>query len=128
MSKDIKEYLHYYLGQQFMMTKPAYHAVHEFGLSSDTPFAMSGKFADYFHGDAVSAEVKPILRKLENMTEEEAINGGWSSLGHFKHYCQGNNGAFHPEDFHYLLSRGFWLFGDDWFDEGLIIDKETLKG
>lgn len=24
---------------------------------------------------------------------------------------------------HYLLKQGFWLFGDDWFKEGLIIDK-----
>ena len=30
--------------------------------------------------------------------------------------------------FHYLLSRGFWMWGDDWFDEGLIIDKNSLRG
>lgn len=163
MSKDIKEFIHYYLGQQFMMTKPAYHAVHEFGLSSDTPFAMSGKFADYFHGDAVSAEVKPILRKLESMSEEEmrelllhgfgdskdivlqevdefkfhvneakrdnkhGVGIGYAMIKRGKQYHSGSLSftKLKPEQFHYLLSRGFDLF--NLIDEGLAIDKETLK-
>lgn len=28
---------------------------------------------------------------------------------------------------HYLISKGYWLFGDEAFDKGLIIDFKTLK-
>lgn len=34
---------------------------------------------------------------------------------------------FTPDQTHYLLKKGYWLFGSDWFDEGLIIDRKTLK-
>jgi len=32
-----------------------------------------------------------------------------------------------PKLFKYLLSKGYWLFGDEAFDQGLIIDSKTLK-
>lgn len=31
--------------------------------------------------------------------------------------------TYSPSALHYLLSKGFWLFGDEYFDAGLIIEK-----
>lgn len=64
--------------------------------------------------------VKPILRRLKNMTEKErseflVINNS----RHNKEQCEANNTIW-------LMKHGFWLFGDDWFDEGLILDADTI--
>lgn len=35
--------------------------------------------------------------------------------------------SLNADQFVWLLSRGFWLFGEEAFMEGLVIDKESLK-
>jgi hypothetical protein len=79
--------------------------------------------------------IKPILRSLKSMTDEEKIefcNIGrcdekWSdkdkiwwlnlSLINSKHII------ISPEEFHWLVKKGFWLFGNEYFEKGLIIQK-----
>lgn len=74
----------------------------------------------------VSSEfVRPFLRKLESMTDAEAIEGGWHhGVMHFNEYMQVNRGAIFPSDLVFLASKGFWLFGDEAFEQGFIIEKK----
>lgn len=71
-------------------------------------------------------EVKPILRRLEDMTEEEAIecgvSGAWCDL-EFDGTWRSNQ--FTTKAFIGLLSKSFDLFG--LIDAGLAIDAKTLK-
>lgn len=143
MSKDIFEYLHYYIGQT---------AMHP-GLKN--PQAITGRWAQSMREKRI--QVKPILRKLESMEDKEAIELAkfvtdpryhkhiqifqikpnkidfmdgtmWQGDGVEEYNdCEILFNYLSAAQFHYLLSRGFWLFGDDWFDEGLIIDKNTLS-
>lgn len=152
MSKDISQYLHYYLGQDCEITAP-----------DRIPYEGMEKINLYWiervgrHG----GKIKPVLRKLESMTEEEVRwyfdsikrpddeldnfewvteqNGQPVDHPHWIMWCKdqtwarhgyvlgGSEERYEPKQLHYLLSRGFWLFGNDWFDEGYIIDKATLK-
>ena len=87
-------------------------------------------------------EVKPILRRLEDMTEEEAIEifvlEGWgNNLQNIvvtdkaiEHNTFGATGIqtfkrLRAETFAHLLSKGFDLFG--LCDSGLAIDSKTIK-
>lgn len=130
MDKDIRDYYFYYIGQ---------YCIYE-GMVN--PRKMTGSWMQSLIDKGIT--VKPILRKLESMTEEEGkefVNIGVLDNGrkfrditkyavHFfdrRSYGAIEFSTLHPQHFHYLLSRGFWVFGDDWFDEGLIIDKATIK-
>lgn len=80
-----------------------------------TVVITSENFAEWFVED-----VKPILHRLSSMTEEEDQ----------KEFPAHNRGEFidmhwHPEGFHWLLSKGFDLF--NLIDSGQAIDAETLK-
>lgn len=35
--------------------------------------------------------------------------------------------ALNPAQFAYLLFKGYWLFGNEYFDKGLIIDAKTIE-
>lgn len=71
-------------------------------------------------------DIKPIVRKLSDMTEKErgyAVSPmayGLKSMTGDLQLLQ----AAHVTA--YLLSRSFWLFGDEAFTEGLVIDKKTM--
>ena len=76
------------------------------------------------------SEIKPILRKLSDMTDEELKNLR-SERGNLKgveradmNYIIRLN-TWSPEDVRYLLSRHFDLFG--LISSGLAIDSKTLK-
>lgn len=78
-------------------------------------------------------EIKPILYSLSDLTEEHAkefqniTNCEKEDLDIFKggtfHLSTINDWAFGVQ---YLLSKGYWLFGDEAFDKGDIIDKKTI--
>lgn len=150
MSKDLSQYLHYYLGCECLVT-------------------VRGDFSENWKPEQLTPNhllpveksgleaIKPILRKLESMAEEEAHEICKLAIDpkyHDKiqifeiknqqiHFMDGTKWQGHGVEefndcyvhlkylsatqFHYLLSRGFWLFGNDWFDEGYIIDKATVK-
>lgn len=171
MSKDISQYLHYYLGCDWQVTQ----------LSGE--FASGAYGTSYFNSLLLrelalgNVTIKPILRKLESMTEEEMMSlllclipddmeDKPDADEHDLEMFYNDGGLFVDDDvavganyscrcyegqiavtkcgdinlynedgkqervfnqiagFHYLLSRGFWLFGNDWFDEGIIIDKD----
>lgn len=120
MEKKLKDFLHLYLGCECKMTKPSYHAVHELHLSADTAFVLTGKLLHYFIEPTTKAEVKPILRKLSSINSEESSTKD--------EICSGVIDVYKAAKLtDYLRSKGFWLGSNDWFDEGLIIDADTIK-
>lgn len=70
-------------------------------------------------------EVKPILRRLEDMTEEEAWE--YSDAVGYRYNRAGHTDTIQHEaaGTAYLLSKSFDLFG--LIDSGLAIDSKTLK-
>jgi hypothetical protein len=140
MKKDIKDYLHLYLGceYQYRYNDSAEWRPSQIRLSikvlSDHPYRW---------------EIKPILRPLSDMTEEEAIkylrlkhnaysgeyeiklrdNGFWwlfktiASDERFKFFGEMLDES-NSDQFRWLLSKGFDLFG--LIEAGLAIDKTKL--
>lgn len=108
--KNIKDYLHLYMGCQVMYDDD------------------QGKLTYYLMYNILATNewhlVKPILRPLSDMTEEEmkivTVSGLMSDLKYII-----NRNKWTPERFLYLLSKGFDLFG--LIEEGLAIDATTLK-
>lgn len=118
---ELKDYLHFYLGCECMMTKPSYHAVHELHLSVKERFVLRGKLLAYFIETTTQAEIKPILRPLSDMTNDE-----WNEMG--RKLRTGANirtardlWKMNAEETVYLLSKHFDLFG--LIDAGLAIDS-----
>lgn len=122
MDKDIRDYLKYYIGQEAKM--PGYTVIISHSLLADE-HAMK------------HWAIRPILRKLESMTEEECLELQRLSpffiegtdekyIKNRLHVIKEGMIAFRnllPERFHYLLSRGFDLW--NLIDAGLAIDKEN---
>lgn len=131
--KQLKDYLHYYIGCE---------------LKTDTgKVTLIGVLNDKFNGNyqiavlngnitymSIIERYKPILRRLEDITEDEAdyIYNNFDVC--FDTDALGNpvfdwddiraNNAF--AIFHYLLKESFDLF--NLIDENLAIDKKTLNG
>lgn len=112
MTKKIDDYLKYYIGCR-VFDESVYN-----DLTPDLlAWVIKQNRAD---------ELKPILRPLSDMTLEDGKYFGIEDekeLGEWK-YDFGYFGVLPPDDFHYLLSRGFDLFG--LIDAGLAIDKTKL--
>lgn len=74
--------------------------------------------------------IKPILRKLQDMTEEDAKGIGYDSAFFFRdtvrivHNGRFTNTTFTGKEFHYLCQRGYDLFG--LIDSGEAIDYKTV--
>lgn len=116
---SIKEFIKYYIGcevhsDQGTMTYRLWH------ISNDYRQIL---FKDR-HGNEMwlpPEKWKLCLRKLSSITEEEKEQAFLSrGAGDGK----GENNIAEAHEFHYLLSRGFWLFGDEAFDKGFIIEKQ----
>lgn len=133
MKKELKDYLHLYLGCEVMCfwqsTNPAIKPEQKklIAQKSETPFEISLP-------TALSVNVKPILRTLSDMREEEAVEcweltdtdrdkeiEGWQVVDYFRR----EENFYEPKTFLYLLSKHFDLFG--LIKSGLAIDKNTLK-
>lgn len=123
MSKQLKDYLHLHLGCECKMIKPSYHAVHELHLSSDRTFILTGKLYDYFSSDTTKAEIKPILRPLSDMTDEEKkeIDKQYKAFTKSKTFDDTGVVMWSAKHTQILLSKHFDLFG--LIDAGLAIDK-----
>ena len=143
--KNIKPYLHYYVGQKCLITKSF----------PDPRFAQAGAevFIDAVVWNSVMSndmEVQPILRRLSDMTEDDAkdiwgflnLNPDFDKTAEFhgghtrKYYLM----RFFTEKInsqwtfdmyclvvHKLCSMGYWLFGDEAFGTNQIIDQKTIK-
>jgi hypothetical protein len=133
---DIKEYLKYYIGCDVIVdgeekgkfvgaslvpnsVDQIYYNIHLYESYKDEDEDFMMPFNDDTSPDC---RIKPILRRLENLTDKENKELGKAALNMFT-----NQISYNADQFHYLLSRGFWLFGDEAFTEGLVIDAETLK-
>jgi hypothetical protein len=88
--------------------------------------------------------VKPILRKLNSMTEEELLKSAnilgtcthlsdYAKIAQAKELLTTNRLYNHQTNLpgiawirltHYLTQQGIWLFGDEAFDNGLILEKK----
>jgi hypothetical protein len=126
MEKNIKDYLHLYIGcnvqwnkaRGFTLTKVNW-LFNEFEIDQDE----SG-YTETFNEKTVH-EIKPILRPLSDMTEEECHTLGWAYLNSNGNKILNHSPEYlNPEDFKYLLSRGFDLFG--LIESGLAIDKSSI--
>jgi hypothetical protein len=139
MEKNIKDYLHLYLGCECMMTKISYHAVHELILSQKRSFKLDGKLLQYFIEPTTKAEIKPILRPLSDMNDEEFRwledethfhPGGFNShdndvtIEWKEEMIEEINEHGTPEIFLFLLSKHFDLFS--LIEAGLAIDKTKI--
>ena len=144
--REIKDFIHLYLGcevfDSFNNSRTSLVGVSDTGVT----VAYNTEWKLRFD------EVKPILRKISSMTEEEAIeylkmkynavaviecrkdnSGFWYSLA--KGLAETKNPKFiffgqikdtsYPEQFVWLLSKGFDLFG--LCEAGFAIDKDSLK-
>jgi hypothetical protein len=133
MKKELKDYLHLYLGCE---CKTKY--VDWENWSTET---LTLKVLNKLNED-LSFEVKPILRSLDDITKSEATEGKvfkekteWHepTFEQFKERLENNLELqrktkfiieFSPTEFIFLLSKYFDLFG--LIDAGLAIDKTTL--
>lgn len=130
---EIKDYLHYYMGQEVMRYQ-------------DDGYRIQLTPEEYFSITTFNIKAKPILRRLEDMTEEDAF-GFWRSRYPTQKLLKANylspffqveyleDGEIksehkyihqlHAVNFHYLLSRGYDLFS--LIDNNLALDSKTLK-
>lgn len=170
--KDIREYLHYYIGCEcWVQGQIEENPIKLTGISWDD---QTGEWWCYFENTetayALIEDVAPLLYRLEDMQEKDCINIYTIERDKLLHpptddhdIRRGDScwkivrldlidttlfitdeGIIYkvtedagkpmiefirnlPHIFHYLLSKGYWLFGNDWFDEGYIIDKKTLN-
>lgn len=119
--KDIKDYLHLYLGCKVEIgaTLPGMLL----GVEGNTAFVKH-----FTEGRICMAlkQVKPILRPLSDMTEEEGVEAevAWKEGSNYGETIgQGLNCAY-AYRLKYLLSKGFDLF--NLIPKGLAIDKSSL--
>jgi len=128
METKTQDYLHLYLGCEVMVESVAPFNDNNAGNSRiKGPFTLVavGIMEQRVHvkldGYTVTASdiIKPILRPLSDITEEEATECGWMELFTIEHFAEKK--LYRPTSFHYLLKRGFDLL--DLIETGLAIDK-----
>lgn len=142
--ENIKEYLKNYIGQDF-----------EFALLDGRKVISKCSHLDLFNleiGEIM--DCKPILKKLSDMTKEDAeaiIRMKWpksylsSPIKEIKISSFAMEGliyselysdwhqvvvlyeSLNPAQFHYLLSKGYWLWDEKAFTSGLILDSKNVK-
>lgn len=133
--RDIKEYIHLYLWCKCVITDNKQKSF----TGTLTPTDLSDLFAEIIH-------IKPVLRKLPSMTEEEKIRVYLWEYPNYKsgelvkndsdNYffviknengmrCNVNLHHFSAETTRKLLEAGFDLFG--LIESGMAIDQESFK-
>lgn len=112
MEKKLSDYLHYYLGCKVMYP----------GMAN--PKTLTGRWLQSLLEKTVS--VKPILRRLEDMTkqEEEELEIIKGARVVYRSHLPIEIKFDTPDTFHWMLKRHFDLFG--LVDAGLAIDAATL--
>lgn len=132
MEKQLKDYLHFYLGCDIQL--PVSESPETKGVVKLTPEYL---LAMYVHNEWDYAKL--ILRKLSSMTEEEC----WYSQNNFGHFVKGTSDEYiknrlhcikesymefrniMPDQFRWLLSKHFDLF--DLIPAGLAIEASTIN-
>ena len=85
-----------------------------------------------------NSDVFLLLRKLSSMTDDEKVElydfmwPGEISVAKvlplkYLYRIVDNiitTRLYNPKIFHWLISKGFWLFGDEYFDAGLILELQ----
>lgn len=140
MEKNLKDYLPYYIGCRCLNTwftpdHEKYNAgwiLKAYELDCPRPYLLDNNM---FH--TFTDSIKPILRKLSDITHEEKIelynihgapvpdlSEGWRISSVNKWIENGEKEPWTVYQFHYLLKQGFDLFG--LLDAGLAQDEKTL--
>lgn len=131
MNKDIKDYLHLYLGCKVLLPDGSKDILDYVEIDQDIFWYSKGTDHDDKPVSPCIEDIKLILRPLSDMTEEELQECG-NMIYDFSDDPELNNHQWKdfeigsaPEQFHWLLSKHFDLFG--LIDAGLAIDKTTLN-
>lgn len=127
--KDIREVLYLYLGNEVLCDD-----LYIFKLTGILPSEVEPKRTiaivkndkDVETSEFYIEEVKLILKRLSDMTEEDMKELNWSAQELAHAVSQKRHPSFYNTEFIYLLKKGYWLFGDEAFDQGLIIDRKTV--
>lgn len=126
--KDIKDYLHLYLGCRALLPNGKIDTLDYVEIEQGVYFPSKGTDTEDF-GHNLLSEVKPILRPLSDMTEEEMLEavsiGGLFYRGESVKAFIANWTCYSGEVTRYLLSKSFDLF--NLIPEGLAIDSTTQK-
>lgn len=135
--KSIVPYLKYYIG-----------CIRVFCERRNTELTLDGDLIDRFneHHEDI-ADYKFLFRKLSSMTEEEKLKLFQVCFGEDHNFdmfgfdtieqiiLADKNGrsrvgislkSMSIEGFHYLISKGFWIFDQSYFDLGIIIEKKMI--
>jgi hypothetical protein len=128
---NIKDYIHLYIGCECLYDWLYYNETDLFGK-------VTSKIIEDVrtpHLSGAATNVRPLLRPLSDMTDEEAVNVGILPKRHWHEdtpqeqidwLCNNwNMEIYSPSDLRYLLSEGFDLFG--LIDAGLALDKTTYQ-
>ncbi len=140
MKKEIKDYLHFYLGCECIDDAGKRARIARIGIPQENnsiitlTIRYSDEVGDFriFSSNQGVYPVKLILRSLSDMTEKEAVNIGWEETKAkkaeltFEEFKKDLNEHmfFAPEEFTYLLKNGFDLFS--LIESGLAIDAKIL--
>ena len=141
--KQLKDYLHLYLGCECIFEGSWYELV---GIITNLPLEEEQEYNVRLYNDhhghekSLYEDVKPLLRPLSDMTDEELLHAGkifgWHHLSdssiiaqtkelmttNYFYTKQTNiHGGTWVDVFHYLLSRHLDLF--DLIPDGIAIDK-----
>lgn len=120
MEKKIQDYLHYYIGWSGYADGVYGYitSVDEFGGSE---FKLHGEASVIYMDGAL---IRPILRKIENITEDECKEYNNISSTMYSINQSQDQIKTSATETHFLLSKGFDLF--DLIFHGLAIDAATL--
>ncbi len=126
---NISPYLHYYLGCKVQYLDLPDTTV-RYGTLMQPPITGTEWSIRDEEDEAVyfscQPDIKPILRSISSLTDDEklTLNVTQDEISFNEHDTIFINSF---NSMHYLLSIGIWLFGDEAFTDGSIIDADSFK-
>jgi len=128
MKKELKDYLHLYLGCECAVTGVSKNNNETFKLTGisydDTQRIWWCYFEGTEFGHSILEDTWPTLRKLSDMAEDEKKEL-WHLDDHALRELGDGNGYALPYVFTWCLSKHFDLFG--LIEAGIAIDRSTLN-
>lgn len=132
MEKRIEDYLHLYLGCSVMVERKGNdtnNTVNKTVLAGPYKLVAVGisdnkrvlKLDGY--NPVATDTIKPVLRPLSDMTEDEAIEFGWMRLFTLEHFI--DKKLYQPDFFAHLLARHFDLL--NLIEEDLAVDVTKMN-
>jgi len=134
MKKEIKDYLHFYLGCQCLCFDERNPGEQDIGVLIEVGKSHAVINPEKGKNDieGILSEFKPILRRMKDITGDEVLELHHLSVEDnskdgmsLKSYYSSEPLFLEPVQFYFLLSKHFDLFG--LIDAGLAIDKATVK-